>query len=271
MDFANHSSQPTAFTQTDSAVSPPPPDASKIPPGTMSQNSEESLGDGETESPELEHSEDEEGNADVNSDCSSTFEYEQEPFETHQHKVLQLCRDIGYGEPAKIERRKGGSFNRIIGLEFASPKKLRYILHIPQHGTEFDESQDIKDQVATLDYVLQHLPVTSAAAFDSTQNNVLASAYVLQERIPGVLLEDVFYDLPLAEKLQIATKIAELMIRWIQSHLQFRDESLLMRTRQTSSISIFPLQWQARSAVTAVPNLEFQRSSLTWKKRLLRL
>lgn len=144
---------------------------------------------------------------------SSTVEYSQESFETYQHKVSQLCHDIGYGEPSKIERMKGGSFNRIIGLEFATPEVTKYVLRIPRFGIEFDEAQDIKDQVATLSYVSQFLPVPSIAAFDPTQNNALASAYVLQKRVPGSVMQQVFYNLPLAEKLQITTKVAELMIK----------------------------------------------------------
>jgi hypothetical protein len=152
------------------------------------------------------------------SDCeagpqSSTAEYEQESFETYQHNVSQLCHDIGYGELSKIERMKGGSYNRIIGLEFATPEVTKYVLRIPRNGIEFDVAEDIKDQVATLSYVSQFLPVPFIAAFDSTQKNALASAYVLQQRVPGTVMEKVFYNLPLAGKLQLTTKIAELMIK----------------------------------------------------------
>lgn len=159
-----------------------------------------------------EHSGDESSDAGGGSEQSSTAEYDQESFETYQHKVIQLCRDIGFGEPTNIERMNGGSYNRIIGLEFGTSRKANYILRIPRSGVRFDQQQEIKDQVATLHYASQFVPVASIAAFDSTQNNVLESAYVLQQRLPGSNLEKVFYDLPLAEKLQVTTKVAELMV-----------------------------------------------------------
>jgi hypothetical protein len=153
------------------------------------------------------------GGASIRGSSTSTQEHSQEPFYSYKEKVIQLCRDIGKGEPFQVLRMKGGSYNRIIGLEFASPRKQDYILRIPRNGTEFDKSEDIKDQVAILLYVSQFVPVASVAAYDSTQNNAIASAYVLQERLPGVVMENSFYNLPLAEKLQVTTKVAELMIK----------------------------------------------------------
>ncbi len=108
---------------------------------------------------------------------------------------------------------EGGSFNRIIGVEFATPEVTKYVLRIPRSGVKFDLAEDIKDQVATLSFVSQFLPVPSIAASDATQNNALASAYVLEQRVPGSVMEKVFYNLPLVEKLQITTKVAELMIK----------------------------------------------------------
>lgn len=146
------------------------------------------------------------------SKCSSTLEYMQESFDTYQQKVAQLCLDIGKGEPTQVTRMKGGSFNRIIGLKSSCPEPHEYILRIPRNGIEFHDPVDIKDQVATLHYMSQFIPVPSIAAFDTTQNNALGSAYVLQERIPGNKMEDIFYDLPLADKLQITSKVAEVIL-----------------------------------------------------------
>lgn len=216
-------------------------------------------------SPNPGYSEDEDSNADPNSLCSSTVEYEQESFETYQHKVTQLCLDIGYGEPVKIERMKGGGYNRIVGLEFALPEKPNFVLRIPRNGIEFDQPQDIKDQVATLNYVSQFLPVASVAAFDSTQNNAIASSYVLQERIHGVLMEDTFYDLPLAEKLQITTKIAELMIQMESIKLRTpgrvaaSDDVPTLQHQQTTSpkrVKIYGYRSARFGSSTQFPDLE---------------
>jgi hypothetical protein len=237
---SNSEDSPTRVAQIEMPFSRPQPDTSKVTLPTRPRSPKDGSGDGKMSSLASEFSDqrsnvggnvsessdkrsnaddnaseysDQHSNADAKSRCSSTSEYEQESFETYQHKVAQLCRDIGYGEPSKIERMKGGGYNRIIGLEFTPREKSKYVLRIPRNGIEFDQSQDIKDQVATLNYVSKFLPVASVAAFDSTQNNAIASGYVLQERIAGTLMEDVFYDLPLAEKLKITTKVAELMMK----------------------------------------------------------
>jgi hypothetical protein len=154
-------------------------------------------------------------NADAKSRRSSTSEYEQESFETYQHKVAQLCHDIGYGEPSKIERMKGGGYNRTIGLTLPSGQQRGYVLRIPRSALEEVLMGEIKDQVAVTlhlsKYEFLHVPVI--AAFDTTVNNTLECQYVLQERIDGVALDHVFYTLPLAEKLQITTAVAEMLVQ----------------------------------------------------------
>jgi len=155
------------------------------------------------------------GHVSRGSPCSSTDEYCQEPFETYQHKVSQLCRDIGLGELLKIERMKGGSFNRVVGLTFPSPTQRDYVLRIPRSSLDEDQAHEIKDQVSVLLYLSQHgfLQVPRIAAFDITHNNALESQYVLMERLQGTCVQDVFYNLPLPEKLQITTIVAELLIK----------------------------------------------------------
>lgn len=109
----------------------------------------------------------------------------------------------------------GGSYNRIIGLEFAKRQPQKYILRIPINGRDWDRSAEIKDQVACLHYLSQFhgIPVASIFAFDATKDNVIGSPYVLQQRLPGTCLESVYYGLPIAEKLQIVTGIAALILK----------------------------------------------------------
>lgn len=143
------------------------------------------------------------------------FEYEQEPFETYQHKVSQLCHDLGYGEPSKIERMKGGGYNRVIGLTLQSGQKHDYVLRIPRSALDEVLMGEIKDQVAVTLYLSRydflHVPVI--AAFDTTVNNVLECQYVLQERIDGSSIQDIFYTLPLFEKLQITRAVAKMLLQ----------------------------------------------------------
>ncbi|TVY80380.1 hypothetical protein LSUE1_G005032 [Lachnellula suecica] len=159
--------------------------------------------------------EDDDAASECGSDTSSTCEYGQESFETYQSKVAQLCRDIGYGEPLNIERMRGGGFNRIIGLEFAEREHLKYVLRIPRDVLQDHEVNETSDQVSILRYLssFDFLHVPSVFAYDFTTNNALESQYVLQDRLTGKRVQDVFYELPLSEKLQFATVVAELVAK----------------------------------------------------------
>ena len=141
--------------------------------------------------------------------------FHHEPFETFQHKVIRLCRDIGFGNPDEVIRMKGGSYNRVVGLKFLSRLPTDYVLRIPRTGIAGDKSQDIKDQVALLHFLSQceGVPVASIAAFDSTRENAIACSYVLQERVAGTDIDSAYYNLPMAEKLQVVTKVADLILK----------------------------------------------------------
>jgi hypothetical protein len=145
---------------------------------------------------------------------SSTFEYDQEAFETFQLKVIQLCHHIGMGEPSEIDRMKGGSFNRVVGLKFPGRD---CVLRIPRWN-DANAFADIDDQVAVLRYVSNLLHAPSVVAYDSTTNNPVKSAYVLQDRIGGENVELIYESLSLSEKLQLATIVAEEILK-MESHI----------------------------------------------------
>ncbi|KUJ24154.1 uncharacterized protein LY89DRAFT_552679, partial [Mollisia scopiformis] len=115
------------------------------------------------------------------SSCDSEGYSKKKPFEAYQDKIIQLCRDLGWGEPSTVERMKGGSYNRIVGLTFKERQPSGFVLRISRTGGEFDEAAEVKDQVSLLQYLSTHLPVAGISAFDSSQNNALSSSYVLQE------------------------------------------------------------------------------------------
>ncbi|KAG4424161.1 hypothetical protein IFR04_002715 [Cadophora malorum] len=145
---------------------------------------------------------------------SSTYEHGQEQFVTYKAKVIQLCHEIGYGEPSAIGRMKGGSFNRIIGLTFGSPEKKEYVLRIPRQPYDETQEYEISDQVGVLLYLAQFdsLKVPAILAYDTTTDNAINSQWVLQARLPGKPMQDIFYQLPVANRVQIAGEIAQLAI-----------------------------------------------------------
>ncbi|TGO36513.1 hypothetical protein BHYA_0122g00060 [Botrytis hyacinthi] len=150
------------------------------------------------------------------SSASSTYEYAQESFETYKLKIAQLCQNIGFGSPSNVERMEGGSYNRVIGLTFPGQSEDRnFVLRIPRSPCEDHELHKIRDQVSILLFLKQFdfLRVPTIAAIDTTADNVIASQFVLQEKITGQPLSDVFPTLPLAEKLELTTLVARHLIK----------------------------------------------------------
>ncbi|KAK6583226.1 hypothetical protein PZA11_004302 [Diplocarpon coronariae] len=118
------------------------------------------------------------------------YEYRQEYFDTFKLKVIQLCHEIGYGEPIQTPKRIA-----------ASSKFLAE-----------EESSDIKEQVVILLNLSKYesLKVATVLGYNSTTENAIKSQLVLHSRLPGELMASMYYDLLPDEKLQLATLVAEL-------------------------------------------------------------
>ncbi|TVY18959.1 hypothetical protein LARI1_G002453 [Lachnellula arida] len=157
----------------------------------------------------------EDGEGDATSDAGGDEEDEsgeqEGSFETYKLKVAQLSQDLGLGEPLKVDEMKSGGFNDIVGLTiplWGAPRNPTpdLILRISQFMDESD-SAEFLDQIAITSWLSRIM------GYDSTENNALGNVYVLQERLPGVPAADIFYTLPLAEKLQITTLVAETLTK----------------------------------------------------------
>ncbi|CAI6331457.1 unnamed protein product [Periconia digitata] len=154
---------------------------------------------------------------------TSTVAYEHldhEPWETFQHKVAQLAHSI-FPEASKIdiERMKGGSFNRVVGVTvhartqniFARlvgcfkrrfySKKLnvakKYVLRIARDI----EDSDVEQEVAVLNMLAAKLslPTSKVFKYDTSTDNVLEKPYMIQTRLEGQLLSDIGKDLNLKQ------------------------------------------------------------------------
>lgn len=148
----------------------------------------------------------------VASSQSSTGLYNQEEFDTYQSRVIQLCRELGLGEPSKLQRIKGGSYNRVTGITIPNQSgDLNFILRTPRFTIDDEFTYTIRDQVAAILSLRQYafLRAPAIAAVDTTLSNAIESQYVIQHRVPGRPLQDVFFDLPLHEKLNITSTIAQ--------------------------------------------------------------
>lgn len=104
-------------------------------------------------------------------------EEDEEPFDTYKLKIIQLCLDIGYGEPSHVEEMEGGSYNKIVGLTFPmfnnsldNEKSKHCILRIPQRPLDDLQPNEISDQVSVLQFLSQDetLRVPWVLAYDMT-------------------------------------------------------------------------------------------------------
>jgi aminoglycoside phosphotransferase (APT) family kinase protein len=122
---------------------------------------------------------------------------------------------LGLGRPCNLEEIKGGGYNRIIGVNFDIESNVPpCILRIPLDETEFSESNEITDQVAVLRFLHQHsLPVPQVWTYDVTADNAIGSRYVLQTRMPGAPLSDIYDDLSTEEKRQIVDQWVDLLVK----------------------------------------------------------
>lgn len=147
---------------------------------------------------------------------TSTVQYDQETFATFKDKVQQLCLEVfplAKPEHLKIERMRGGSHNRIIGITISDPQsgnEEKYILRVPRMS--FDDSIEL--QAATLKFVAERckFPVPLIHSHDPTKNNPLESTYMIQHRLPGICLYDVWLTLNLIQKKSMVEQMAKIIV-----------------------------------------------------------
>ncbi|CAG5169910.1 uncharacterized protein ALTATR162_LOCUS7100 [Alternaria atra] len=142
---------------------------------------------------------------------------DQEPFETFQHKVVELAAKQFPRSPKDIAiyQMKGGSYNRVVGViisskpkksglhwflrrclgargKKATPKLEPYIVRIPRTRYEDEDpaatmARHMERKVAILKTVGSRLPspVPKVFSYDLTTTNVFERPYMIQTRLPG--------------------------------------------------------------------------------------
>jgi hypothetical protein len=171
----------------------------------------------------------------------STVKHDQELFETFPHKIrdliLQLYPQV-CSEAIEIQSITGGSFNLIIGVRFPNAcgrqqhnflYKLRkllairgnfnrtptvsfegFIMRIPR-----DSTVGLKYQVATLKYVETYIgyPVPQVVAFQpSPDKNPLTQGYMIQRRLAGQPLHQIWNNLTFGQKKRAVRQISQILI-----------------------------------------------------------
>ncbi|USP76896.1 hypothetical protein yc1106_04170 [Curvularia clavata] len=169
----------------------------------------------------------------------STTTFEQEPSILKKNIAEAILDGFPDFDPEdmEIERIEGGAYNHIVGITLRKvPPKFHWytfkgmrnimkpcfgsrkepeikpkhlILRVPRFGT-----QDIYHQVTTLNYLKHRLayPVPGVVVIDSTPHNSLGNAYMLQERLPGQPLGELWVTLNYPQRLSSMRAISKLLL-----------------------------------------------------------
>ncbi|KAJ5710310.1 hypothetical protein N7488_004466 [Penicillium malachiteum] len=107
---------------------------------------------------------------------SSTVYYSQEPFESFQHRVIELCRTVLGTEDLEVERLRGN--HRVVLVRVAGRE---YVLRVPR-WPDISMAHDVAP-LELLSY--EEIPAPSVVTFDIGSANALGRPYMIQQRIPG--------------------------------------------------------------------------------------
>ena len=146
--------------------------------------------------------------SDANSE-TSTIVYGHEGFETYQARVRDLLRALrgpNVAATADIERLRGGSFNRIIGISLPDAGD-KLVLRIPRF-----EHVDVAIHSGVLRSLCDKLPVPEVVEYDTGTDNALGEPYLLTRRIEGVDLHSVLDTMSTVDRCAMAVQIARLIV-----------------------------------------------------------
>ena len=111
-----------------------------------------------------------------------------------------------------LEQMRGGSFNRVIGINFSETDKTfsgdnhNFVLRIPR-----DEFARPDRDVATLEWLrrLTSIPVPEVIHKDFTADNPLGFHYLIQKKIPGQNLQRMWAGLNVEQRCCVARDVAK--------------------------------------------------------------
>ncbi|KAH8707087.1 hypothetical protein GQ44DRAFT_731966 [Phaeosphaeriaceae sp. PMI808] len=172
-------------------------------------------------------------NGDARSETSTirSSDDNQESFTTYQHKVSAFAQNHFKRNSSEIQiaHMKGGTFNRVVAITVKKPTKFslqwlkyqclsclnpsalsekNYVLRIPRG----DEAVEIKDDITTLMVISLYvpLPTPKIEMFDLTSKNIFERPFMIQNRMPGENLCQLWKTLNMAQKQSVAKQVTQL-------------------------------------------------------------
>ncbi|KAM3088401.1 hypothetical protein ACMFMG_000045 [Clarireedia jacksonii] len=170
-------------------------------------------------------------------------------YDFHRLRMIKrLCIEIGLGAPSHMEILASTGEHHWFVIKSSDFKRPEYLLKVPLYetpsGPEEEEREMILssnrqrkliDEVGVLlhlqRYKFLHCPVP--VAWDTSTNNAIRNPYLLMEKLPGLKLQDFYYQTPAGERLEIVQALAEYMSKLERISFD-RPGRLRARESQTS-------------------------------------
>ncbi|TGO14450.1 hypothetical protein BTUL_0053g00490 [Botrytis tulipae] len=168
---------------------------------------------------------------------SSTYMYEQEPFDTYRTKVNQLLWPT-------INYRAYGWRKFQSGDWLVVPN---WLLDSATYSTGPGKMAEIIMWLQRFAF----LRVPKVLAIDTTTENSLKSPFVLQERVQGIPLDDLFFEiptqLPMSTRLEVVKAVAKFIIKLERTTLD----------KPGRLVGIHTVPWTSTSMASSTPRIEF--------------
>ena len=171
---------------------------------------------------------------DQNNESISSTDSEMTPFEDYKPRIekLLLGTDL-VGFTISVLQHGYNWENCVYALTSLEDSEEKYVLRIPNLPDIDDDGkcEEIEGAAALLEFLPGKLPVPRIKIFCSTEDNALEKPYMIQTRLPGVSLSQIYEDLTYEEKVGIIDQFVELLAK---------IESISFATAGTFSTSADP-------------------------------
>ena len=163
----------------------------------------------------LDKASDEEARSDTESVTSNASDDSViEPFDVYKEKIRALCVSLSLVDYEIEAIQHSYQFqNCVYALSSHSQK---YVLRVPQ-CPQLRESdglcEEMMHEIAILELLQYKLPVSRVKAYDLSENNVLEKPFMIQTRIEGVPLCEVYQTMHCRDKWAIINQFVDLMAR----------------------------------------------------------
>lgn len=224
-----------------------------------------------------------------NGSTTSTLEFGHEPFAEFRSRVKALCEVLWPPRQSRrqrisdsrfvsklhlrplilplvprppsyqIERLRGGTFNRVIGVTVTDPKKKGYcnefVIRIPRGA-----QARLDRELSALSFVRSRtsIPLAEATIVDFTDRSVVGSPYTIYKRVPGCDLSEVWDQLSHKQRMIVAQEVGNIFrtLMDVTSPVAGRIESFSKHRTGFQDLTVLPFALKLHGEIVEEPQYE---------------